>query len=451
MACGAGISTLNCVFVTLMLVVLSFCSYLYVYNTSQWSRVSAMEQPYSMAVVHNQSVSTIYPVIRGQIGVNTLQTAVSTMVKVQERHHCTKERNHLVYLKIHKTASETLSAMFRRFGYTHKLSFVLPYNGRNNLGWPYPLVPGMYRPKKTETYDILCEHTVYNDITFPALMPPDTVFTASIRLPEYHFRSAFSYFKVAQIAKIPGENTIKEFLKDPHKWDKTYIFTRKGMCVPNQVSIVHNAQAFDLGFPMGFPTSQEKYADKTNDATAVMRWLETIKKRFKFMIIVEYIKESLVLWRRYMCWSLPDIIFYTRNPAKSKLIVNDDDDVTQAIRNFSSIDFALYEHYNKTLWANIEKEGPDFWDELDTFKYVMTNVTKFCSKGVPQQKVLTFETSKWHNAFNYTSSDCKLLANRLMPELRTRYNAIRKTVPYVKPAGPGCWFSVVLSTGQITN
>ena len=363
----------------------------------------------------------------------------STPNEFQEKHHCTKERNHFVYLKIHKTASETLSAMVRRFGYMRKLSFVLPITWRNNLGWPYPLDPGMYRPKKTGTYDILCEHTVYNDITFPALMPPDTVFTASIRLPEYHFRSAFSYFKVAQIAKIPGENTIKEFLKDPYKWDKIYLSTRKGMCVPNQVSILHNAQAFDLGFPMGFPISRKEYMDQTNNHQAVLGWLKTIKKRFKFMIIVEYMNESLVLWRRYMCWSLPDIIYYTRNAARSKLIVNDVDATTQAIRNFSSIDFALYEYYNKTLWEYIEKEGPDFWDETKTFNYVMANVTEFCSDAKhTTQTVLEFGRSKWHSAFNYTLSDCTLLTDRLMPKLRSHYDSIKKTVPRIKATGPGC-------------
>ena len=426
MVCTAKIRSF--LFVTVALIVLSCCTNWYLSNTWQINHFSVFISQFSDNVAY-----AMYPLSRGHI----------KSVQDQERHHCTKERNHLVYLKIHKTASETLSAMVRRFGYTHNLSFVLPYNGRNNLGWPYPLVPGMYRPNKTQTYDILCEHTVYDDITFPALMPPDTVFTASIRLPEHHFRSAFSYFRVAQLAKIPGENTIKEFLKDPYKWDKIYISTKKGMCVPNYVSIVHNAQAFDLGFPMGFPTRRNKYVDQTNNSTAVLSWLETIKKRFKLMIIVEYMNESLVLWRRYMCWDLLDILYLSRNPnnpTRAPLIVNDDDAVTQAIRNFSSIDFALYEHYNKTLWANIEMEGPEFWDEVDTFKRVMTNITRFCSGGTLKQKVLIFDKSKWHKAFNYTTSDCKLLANRLMPELRTRYNNINAIVPIVKPrpAGPGC-------------
>ena len=460
--CGARRS--HCLVATIVLIVFNgfSLSYFNLNNTWQLTHVSGVVYRYSSHVsgvvygysghtsdvvyryfgqmIYNQSVATIYPMIDGHSRVSKSQTNESTTEQVQEMPHCTKERIHLVYLKIHKTASETLSAMVRRFGYTRSLSFILPYNKRNNLGWPYPLVPGMYRPNKTQTYDILCEHTVYDDITFPALMPPDTVFTASIRLPEYHFRSAFSYFRVAQIAKIPGENKIKEFLKDPHKWDMIYTSTKKDvhMCIPNHVSLLHNAQAFDLGFPMGFTTPQKKGTDHTNNATAVMEWLETIKKRFKFMIIVEYINESLILWRRYMCWSLPDIIYYTQNLATSPLIVNDDDAVTQAIRNFSSIDFALYEHYNKTLWANIEIEGSEFWDELDTFKYVMTNVTKFCSGETLRQNVLTFVKSKWHESFNYTVSDCKLLAKRLLPELRTRYERIKRTVPLIKPTGPAC-------------
>ena len=433
----SGASRFRCLTITLVIIVLNniILSYFYLNSSWQWSHVSRLV--YSDKVVSHQGDVAIDPVMRPRIVVSKSRTNE----QVQARHHCTKERNHLVYMKIHKTGSDTLSAMVRRFGYKRNLSFVLPITDRNLLGWPYPLDPGMYRPKKTDTYDILCEHTVYNDITFPALMPPDTVFTASIRLPEYHFRSSFRYFLVAEVTNIPGGKNIKKFLRDPYKWEKIYTSPsdlRNDLCVPDNVSMLHNAQAFDLGFPMGFPASQREYMDQTNNARAVLRWLETIKQRFKFMIIVEYINESLVLWRRYMCWSLPDIIYHTQNIANPPHIAKINKAVVRSIRNFSSIDFALYEHYNKTLWANIEMEGADFWDELETFNYVMSNVTKFCSGRTRKHKVLAFEKSKWHKAFTYSTKDCRLLVDKLLPELKTHYDSINKTVPDIKPTGPHC-------------
>ena len=102
----------------------------------------------------NDPLRRIYTMERGDSDKNFTSQSIIPMddSTPKERHHCLEKRNHFVYLKVHKTASKTLSAIVRRFGYRRNLSFILPISRRNNLGWPYPLNPGMYRPKKTDTY-----------------------------------------------------------------------------------------------------------------------------------------------------------------------------------------------------------------------------------------------------------------------------------------------------------
>ncbi|KAI8502619.1 hypothetical protein Bbelb_193210 [Branchiostoma belcheri] len=41
-----------------------------------------------------------------------------------------------MFVKIHKAGSTTTSCILQRFGYEHNLTFVLPMNGKADVGWP---------------------------------------------------------------------------------------------------------------------------------------------------------------------------------------------------------------------------------------------------------------------------------------------------------------------------
>lgn len=55
------------------------------------------------------------------------------------------EQRNIVYIKMFKSASTTMSTVFRRFGIVHNLSFVLPIPKRFYVGWPYVLDDTLYR------------------------------------------------------------------------------------------------------------------------------------------------------------------------------------------------------------------------------------------------------------------------------------------------------------------
>ena len=175
---------------------------------------------------------------------NELPAAVHTLW----RPPCIEERKNFVYIKTHKTGSETVSAVFRRFGYTRNLSFVLPIEDKLLLGWPWPLEPWMYRPSKTSDFNILCEHVIFHEDIIPAMMPSDTVYTTTLREPFGHLRSAFNYFNLGRHMGDNITDKMSTFLQSPQKWDD--IYTRKfiarrplppGACIPSNVSVVKNA------------------------------------------------------------------------------------------------------------------------------------------------------------------------------------------------------------------
>ncbi len=47
-------------------------------------------------------------------------------------------------------------------------------------------------------------------------------------------------------------------------------------------------------------------------------------------------------------------------------------------RDLKPDEYALYNYFNKTLWSKIDNQPADFWQEVDHFKQLKKNVTKFC-------------------------------------------------------------------------
>ena len=360
-----------------------------------------------------------------------------------------------VYLKTHKTASETLSAIFRRFGYVRNLSFVLPIGRRNNLGWPYRLHPGMYRPTKTGVYNILCEHAVLHFPTFRTVMPNDTRFITSLREPFSHFLSAFYYFNVSTYLNLSQQvNPIETFFRNPDYYDNVYktLRYRGPICVPPLLSVLRNSMSFDLGFQVGFPPDTP---DWTYDSTASKKWLRILDRNMHLVLLTEYLDESLVLLRRKMCWSAKDIIYVTRNPttwsylaSRNGSVVKSDAGIDQAIvqrfRQWSAADVALYEHFSKKFWKQISLEGDSFWSEVRAFKDVRLQVLQFCAaeKSRTTTKLFKYEFDEGKNniSFVVNRADCRLFESRLMPELKAHYDQLRVDVKpnFPHATGPNC-------------
>lgn len=226
-----------------------------------------------------------------------------------------EEKRNLVYLKMHKTGSETLAQLFRRFGYARNLSFVLPSDeGVFGINWPFQVEPKSYRKSKTGQFNILCEHAVLNITTFMALMPKDTVYITSVREPFDRFLSAFNYFRVPLWINMTGSQHERQFMTNPDYFDELYKrrCLRGVTCWP---SLLRNAMAFDLGFRVGFPYGS---VDWTWDSKRTDHWLTQLDQTLDVIIVVEHFDESLVLLRRRMCWTTSDIIYLQRNPSKHK-------------------------------------------------------------------------------------------------------------------------------------
>ncbi|KAL2766037.1 galactose-3-O-sulfotransferase 4, partial [Daubentonia madagascariensis] len=320
-------------------------------------------------------------------------------------------RQRLVFLKTHKSGSSSVLSLLHRYGDRHGLRFALP--ARYQFGYPRLFqasrVKG-YRPQGGGTqfpFHILCHHMRFNLKEVLQVMPSDSFFFSIVRDPAALARSAFSYYKSTSSAfrKSPS---LAAFLANPRA------FYRPGARGDHYA---RNLLWFDFGLP--FPP--EMRAKKVNphpprnpnppqmhvlpsgagpraqtlDPSALfhpvstvvhghiqpaspasldlgsssfiqwgLAWLDSI---FDLVLVAEYFDESLVLLADALCWDLDDVVGFMHNAQAGSeqglSVVNNDELTTEdqqlnaRARAWNNLDWALYVHFNRSLWARIEQYG----------------------------------------------------------------------------------------------
>ena len=292
------------------------------------------------------------------------------------------------------------------------------------LGWPYPFEDKYVRPSMFE-YNIVFEHSVYNEPVMKSMMPNDTVYITMIRSPWEQFKSSYNYFGLGKIAGVQPESDISKYLRNIEGFDAVYKSpenNEKRWCFPDGFSMTRNIISHCLGMPLGFPRGR---ADISNNVSAVRTYIQNLDENFMLIMIADYFYESLVLLRRLMCWSLEDILFHNANlksynfkslPPKGKLF--------EIHQNWSKVDYMLFEYFNKTFWRKVADNGEDFKQEVDHFRLVQLMVDRFCfveNSWLFPRRYLTIPGSRFNEAFNITGEECYLMHDHMLPLLWERY------------------------------
>lgn len=337
-----------------------------------------------------------------------------------------QEKTNFVFIKCMKCATETMGTILRRYGYIRNLSFVVPNDKLLYLGWPYPMTHKDYRPSKTGGFNILVEHSIYTKTVMRQIMPTDTKYVTIIREPYNHFKSVFNYFNIANVAKIPGPDTLTEYLHNIEKYDAFYKSQEASpirYCIPNNFSMTQNLLSRCLGMPLGFPPG---HPDISSDTMAIQSYIKQLDDEFSLVMILEYFMESLVMLRRLMCWTIKDILYHSVNrqdyrykrsfPKPGNL---------EIYHRWSHIDFMLYDHFNKTFWKKVEEQDDNFRDEVYFLFQVETQMEIYCfgSNRTVERPPLQIPASPWGQAFNFTAEeDCKLLRTNLFEKIKEQYD-----------------------------
>ena len=313
------------------------------------------------------------------------------------KNNCKEQTSHF-FLKIAKAGSTCIQNLFWRFGVSRTLS-IMVFKKR----FPDPSRDfrfSLLSDPKIDTFDglyhIFCEHSYFNEPALKNKMKKDTQYTASLREPLLRLRSSLAYFGYAKRHHLGTEvDTTEHFLAS------------------NKTGTFHQA-AIKFGY---------------ESSTDTQTFLAYIDSKFKVIVIIEHLDESLVLMKRRYCWKFKDILYlptrqakYTTTQDKEKL-----KELHKLHRERNEIDYLLYEYFVIRHNKQVSAEGNDFAGEVELFMKLSDETKVFCvdvcrqlgqavSRNASHEQlmehlssVVTFPASHWEPAFSVSGLECIMM------------------------------------------
>lgn len=310
---------------------------------------------------------------------------------------CAKPRTRIAFLKTHKTAGSTIENILQRYGHFKNLTFVMPFKELDKYRYNYiggsgdTITLQNIIPKREEDeYEILCNHVVFNEASFHDILPDDTFLFTIIREPFAQFISTLDYYGyspsgyIAKILNLGVSDPLSVYLHSPWRYEPSDPY----------FSMTNNRMSVDLGVPKNL----------LRNGTFLKSYFTNINSVFNLVLLREYFDESLILLKRYTCWSFRDIVYTRHNVWPFKRKYNLTVDAINSHRKWNVADYMLYETFHKIFWDKVTEEK-EFFDEVFHFKKIQKKVDIFCFSG-QQRNGLTIYDSKWSPGFVVTSEDC---------------------------------------------
>lgn len=317
--------------------------------------------------------------------------------EVNQKKKCEPVKN-VIFLKTHKTGSSTVISILQRYSERNNLSVAIPV-GNIWLGWPHEFSEEKVMDHtRGKTYNIICNHAIFSKEKMLNLMSDkkNTKIVTILREPFRQLLSGAVYFGFNGKFNLPYEHHfVDDFFTDIDS--RIELMKRKG---DSPYSLVRNPNAFDMG-----------YSIWNDDPSNISMVLESVKRDFDVVMILEKMDESLVLLKNELCWDFEDIAYISKNVKTSDYVETsqDMDKAKENVRNWSKIDYALYNYFNETLCQSIKNGGERFKEDLEKFKALNQNLNKECLKK--------HDNSEEINGITLSDEKKKLCEQMLLPEL----------------------------------
>lgn len=309
---------------------------------------------------------------------------------------CTPAKS-VIFLKTHKTGSSTITNIMQRYADAHDLKVALPKN-HIFFGWPNTFedkyVLG-YKPGIK--YNILMNHARFHrDRMLNIMADKDTKIVTIIRDPLYQFESAVVYYKFKTLFDLDNKLNMLDafFIKS-----KEDIYARvKERKTDNEV-LAKNPITYDMGF--------SAWNENQADINAV---LEKVKSSYNLVMISDYMAESLVMLKEKLCWDSLEIAYFTMNkrPDEYRQQMTHREKLREKVKNWNKIDYAIFEHYNKTFWQGVHKGGQQFQRNVEKLRETNKWLKEKCldaghhfDKSQPWFPIMGFKLKEESKEFRY--------------------------------------------------
>ena len=308
-------------------------------------------------------------------------------------------KTHVFYLKIGKTGSSTITNILYRFGLKHNLTMIPTFKLTTmNITDELLLRPGGTLSEHYGKHHYHASHYIYDHNDAKKVAMKDTVFFTSTRNPVSRLRSQLSENNLFM------RLSINESIGDP-----LVTFTKKFIYKPGQGM---------------WSVTQYLSLDGIKDKK---QRLSTARSRFDPILIMEYMDESLILLRRKLCWDMSDIIYIPQRVRKyAHKSALTPWPVAKRYMAVLKSDYQLYDYFLRALFREMEMDANIFWQEVLTFKTILSQVNSFCSNiytlmfrnkrsivdVISTRSAITLHPEPFGRTFNLTGFDCALMKIR---------------------------------------
>ncbi|XP_053537578.1 galactose-3-O-sulfotransferase 3 isoform X2 [Ictalurus punctatus] len=251
------------------------------------------------------------------------------------------KHTNVVFLKTHKTASTTVQNILFRFAERNNLTVALPVTSCDHqFCYPRTFSSHFVLPY-TMPPNIVTNHMRFSYSELQRIMPNNTIYITILREPGTMFESQFTYFNqhCEAFKRVPN-GSLAAFLEKPQAYYRPK---------EEESMYARNTLTFDLGGDKDRPSTDVSYAK---------RFAAEVERVFSLVMIAEYFDESLVLLRHLLSWDLEDVLYFKQNMRMASSKGNLSEAQLQKIREWNSIDAALYDHFNASLWRRLNELGP---------------------------------------------------------------------------------------------
>ncbi|XP_067950203.1 galactose-3-O-sulfotransferase 2-like [Watersipora subatra] len=327
-------------------------------------------------------------------------TSTTTFVPLVEPPDCVGEFpvRCFVLTKIEKTGSSTLFAIFARYVRSHRLNILMQtkfvhIDWRRPKGRAWDIGPG-----RVTRADVLINHARYNKSMIDQYVRKGYKYVVIAREPVSWFKSAAKYYDF-----LFGKQTPQQILYN----NRTLYAPRSE--ASGIATWFHLHQLQWLGF--------NYHRDKDN-MTAIRQHIDWVVPKIDVVMLNEQYDASLIILRRRFGWSYTDI-FYSKyiitNSKVTQLSVNATKKLLSPEVNLG--EKILYDRLNETWWSQSELEEDNFWEEVDHFSSLNSDVSaRLCQQVFSSKREVTISSSQWHEALNLTFDTChNLLKLKYIP------------------------------------
>eukprot|EP00794_Sanderia_malayensis_P009776 gene9776-10775_t len=334
---------------------------------------------------------------------NTRQFTSPSTENPTEKPTC-KPKNKIVFLKTHKTGSSTITNILNRYADWNNLTMLLPADeGFYSFNWPNKFRLSYAKNTHGRLPNILANHARYSQKSMNVLFPRNaTTYITILREPVKQWESTFSYMSFPYILNIHKKSDpLDFFLKNPPSLKNI----RKNANRFPSLYLIKNPLFFDLGLD---------YKHYSN-ATMIRRAVKALDNDFNLVLMMEHFDESMVLLKRRMCWSTDDVVFFKTNERLSKnkrrVLTSFQQD---SIKTWNSADVALYDYFVERFWKEIEKEGSDFYDDLQELQARKKYYFEKCVAKEAVKEAYTSVFVKGYEMRKNLTGELKLFCERML-------------------------------------